>query len=116
MLDIIAIVAVVLAIAIAAVLILAATKPDTFQVQRAISIKAPADRIFPLINDFHQWRSWSPYEDRDPALKRTYGGADSGKGAVYAWDGNKNVGSGRMEILETSVPSRILIKLDFFKP
>ena len=116
MLDIIAIVAVVLAIAIAAVLIFAATKPDTFQVQRAISIRAPADRIFPLINDFHQWRSWSPYEDRDPALKRTYGGADSGKGAVYAWDGNKNVGSGRMEILETSVPSRILIKLDFFKP
>ena len=116
MLDIIAIVAVVLAIAIAAVLILAATKPDTFQVQRAISIKAPADRIFPLINDFRQWRSWSPYEDRDPALKRTYGGADSGKGAVYAWDGNKNVGSGRMEILDTSVPSKILIKLDFFKP
>ncbi|MBR1200202.1 SRPBCC family protein [Bradyrhizobium sp. AUGA SZCCT0240] len=116
MLDIIAIIAVILAIAIAAVLVLAATKPDTFQVQRAISIKAPADRIFPLINDFRQWRSWSPYEDRDPALKRTYGGADSGKGAVYAWDGNKNVGSGRMEILETSVPSRILIKLDFFKP
>ena len=116
MFEIIATIAVVLAIAIAAVLILAATKPNTLLVQRAISIKAPADRIFPLINDFHQWRSWSPYEDRDPALKRTYDGADSGKGAVYAWDGNKNVGSGRMEILETSVPSRILIKLDFFKP
>ena len=116
MFEIIAIIAIVLAIAIAAVLILAATKSDTLRVQRAISIKAPADRIFPLINDFHQWRSWSPYEDRDPALKRTYGGADSGKGAVYAWDGNKNVGSGRMEILETAVPSKILIKLDFFKP
>jgi hypothetical protein len=116
MLDIIAIIAVILAVAIAAVLITVATKPGTLRVQRAIRIKAPADRIFPLINDFRQWRSWSPYEDRDPALKRTYDGADSGKGAVYAWDGNRNVGSGRMEILETSAPSRILIKLDFFTP
>jgi uncharacterized protein YndB with AHSA1/START domain len=98
------------------VLILAATKPDTLRVQRAVSIKSPAERIFPMINDFHQWRSWSPYEERDPALKRSYEGPDSGRGAVYAWDGNKNVGSGRMEILEASVPSKITIKLDFFKP
>ena len=116
MFEIIAIIAVVLAIAIAAVLVLAATKPDTLRVQRAISIKAPAERIFPLINDFHQWITWSPYEDKDPAMKRTFSGADTGKGAVYAWDGNKNVGSGRMEILDTSVSSKIVIKLDFFKP
>src|SRR3954465_309399 len=114
--TIVAIIAVVLAIAIAAVLVLAATKPERFSVKREISVKAPAEKIFPLINDFHQWVSWSPYEHRDPALKRTYSGAESGKGAVYAWDGNKNVGSGRMEILDTSVPSKILIKLDFFKP
>ena len=116
MLETIAIIAVIIAIAIAVVLIFAATKPNTLRVQRATSIKAPADRIFPLINDFRQWRSWSPYENKDPAMKRTYDGADSGKGAVYAWDGNNNVGSGRMEILEASVPSKIVIKLDFFKP
>jgi len=116
MFEIIAIVAVVLAIAIAAVLILAATKPDAFSVERAIDVKAPPDRIFPLINDFHQWVSWSPYENKDPAMKRSYSGAESGKGAVYGWDGNSNVGSGRMEILEASVPSKVLIKLDFFKP
>ena len=100
MFEIIAIVAIVLAIAIAIVLILAATKPDTFSVQRAITVKAPAEKIFPLINDFHQWGTWSPYETRDPAMKRSYSGAASGKGAVYGWDGNKNVGSGRMEILD----------------
>ena len=116
MFDISAIIAVVLAVVIAAVLVLAATKPNTLRVQRAISINAPPDRIFPLINDFHQWVTWSPYENKDPAMKRTYDGADSGKGAVYAWDGNKNVGSGRMEILDISVPSKIVIKLDFFKP
>ena len=116
MFEVIVIIAVVLAIAIAVVLILAATKPDTLRVQRAITVSAPAEKIFPLINDFHQWRTWSPYEHKDPAMKRGYSGAESGKGAVYAWDGNNNVGSGRMEILETSAPSKIRIKLDFFKP
>jgi uncharacterized protein YndB with AHSA1/START domain len=116
MLEIIAIIAIVLAIAVAVVLILAATKPGTFSVRRAISVRAPAEKIFPLINDFHQWRSWSPYENRDPAMKRSYSGAASGKGAVYGWEGNKNVGSGRMEILDATMPSKIVIKLDFFTP
>jgi polyketide cyclase/dehydrase/lipid transport protein len=116
MLEVIAIIAIVLAIAIAAVLILAAAKPDTLSVERVIGIRAPPQTIFPLINDFHRWRSWSPYEDRDPALKRSYSGAESGKGAVYAWEGNRNVGSGRMEILRSSEPAAIVIKLDFFKP
>src|SRR3984893_624278 len=116
MFEIIAIIAVVLAIAIAIVLILAAAKPDTFSVQRAAAVKAPPEKIFSLINDFHRWGGWSPWENKDPAMKRSYSGAESGKGAVYAWDGNKNVGSGRMEILDTSAPSKILIKLDFFKP
>jgi uncharacterized protein YndB with AHSA1/START domain len=116
MFEVIALIAVVLVIAIAIVLILAATKPNTFSVQRATAIKAPPEKIFSLINDFHQWGSWSPYEHKDPAMKRSYGGAESGKGAVYAWDGNKNVGSGRMEILDTSAPSKIVIKLDFFTP
>lgn len=116
MLEIIAIIAVVLAVAIAVILILAAAKPDTFSVRRAAMVKAPPDRIFALINDFHRWGSWSPWENRDPAMKRTHSGAESGKGAVYAWDGNKNVGSGRMEILDASASSKIVIKLDFFKP
>ena len=116
MFEIIAIIAVVLAIAVAILLILAATKPDTFTVQRATTVKAPPERIFPLINDFHQWGTWSPYETKDPAMKRTFSGAANGNGAVYAWQGNKNVGSGRMEILDSSVPSKIVIKLDFLAP
>jgi hypothetical protein len=116
MFEIIAIIAVVLAIAIAVVLILAASKPATFSVARAIDVKAPPEKIFALINDFHQWVSWSPYENKDAAMKRSYSGAESGTGAVYGWEGNSQVGAGRMEILEESVPSKILIKLDFFKP
>ena len=116
MFEIIAIIVGVLALAIAAVLIFAATKPDTFGVQRAITVKAPPGKIFPLISDFHQWGSWSPYENKDPAMKRSFSGSADGKGSVYGWEGNKNVGSGRMEILDTSEPSKIVIKLDFFAP
>src|SRR5215203_2757120 len=116
MFEVLVTIAVILAIAIAAVLILAATKPDTLRVQRSVSINAPPERIFPLISDFHQWLSWSPYEQKDPAMKRSYSGAENGKGAVYAWDGDKNVGSGRMEIHEVTSPQKIVIKLDFFKP
>jgi len=112
----IAIIALILAVAIVAVLVLATTKPNSFSVRREITVKAPAEKIFPLINDFRQWVAWSPYEHRDPALKRTYGGAESGRGAIYGWEGNSNVGSGRMEILESAAPSKIVIKLDFFKP
>jgi Polyketide cyclase / dehydrase and lipid transport len=116
MLEIIAIVAVALAIATVLVLIVASRKPDSFTVRRAAVVHAPAERIFPRVNNFQQWAKWSPWENRDPAMKRSFSGPESGKGAVYAWDGNRNVGSGRMEILDASQPSKILIKLDFFKP
>ena len=116
MFETLVIIAVVLAIIIAIVLISASNKPDTFRIQRAAVMNAPAEKIFPLIADFHQWLDWSPWDGRDPALKRTYSGTERGKGAVYAWDGNKNVGSGRMEILEASSPSKVVIKLDFLKP
>jgi len=116
MFETIVIIAVVLAVVIAIVLILAMTKPDRFRVERAAAIKAPPEKIFSLIDDFRQWGNWSPWEGRDPAMKRSFEGAARGKGAVYAWDGDKNVGSGRMEILEASAPQKIVIKLDFFTP
>ncbi|MGH8759199.1 MAG: SRPBCC family protein, partial [Burkholderiales bacterium] len=87
-----------------------------FRVQRAASIKAPPEKVFALINDFIRWGAWSPWEKKDPAMKRTFGAATSGKGAVYAWEGNKDVGQGRMEIAESVPPSSIRINLDFVKP
>jgi polyketide cyclase/dehydrase/lipid transport protein len=116
MIKMIKTIALVVAVLVAAVLIYAATRPDTMHVERTAAIKAPAGTIYPLVSDFHSWTSWSPYEKRDPALKRTYSGSPSGKGAVYEWEGNREVGSGRMEITDTSVPSKVVIKLDFIKP
>jgi uncharacterized protein YndB with AHSA1/START domain len=116
MLKIVAVVGVLLAVSVAVILVLAANKPDVFQVARATTIKAPPDKIFAFINDFQKWGAWSPYEKKDPAMKRTYNGVHSGKGAVYAWEGDRNVGQGRMEIADSSPPSKIVLKLDFLKP
>jgi uncharacterized protein YndB with AHSA1/START domain len=110
------IIAVLLAIAIAVALMAASAKPDTFGVKRSAVIAAAPETIFPLIADFHRWSGWSPWEHRDPAMKRTFEGPQSGVGAVYAWDGNRNIGAGRMEIIEATMPSKIVIKLDFIKP
>lgn len=107
---------IVVVVLVAAVLIYAATKPDQFRIQRTASISAPAEKIFPLINDFHTWSAWSPWEKLDLAMKKTHSGAPQGKGAVLEWDGNKDVGTGRMEVLESIPSSKILIKLDFLKP
>ena len=113
MLKKISIVIVVLA---AGILVYAATKPDTFRIVRTATIKATPEKIFPLINDFHKWGSWSPWEKLDPAMKRTFTGPDSGKGSVYAWEGNSQVGKGSMEITETVPPSKVTLKLEFEKP
>jgi uncharacterized protein YndB with AHSA1/START domain len=106
----------IIAILVAAVLIYAATRPDNFRIERSTSIKAPPERIFPLLDTFHQWEIWSPWEKVDPEIKRTYSGAESGRGAIYTWQGNKNIGEGRMEIIESMPNSRLLIKIDFLKP
>lgn len=110
------IIALAIVVLIVGVLGYAATRPDSFQVSRTLGIKAPPEKIFALINDLHRWAAWSPYEKKDPAMKRTHSGSASGKGAAYEWDGNKNVGKGRMEITETTPSSKVIIKLDFISP
>jgi uncharacterized protein YndB with AHSA1/START domain len=100
---------------IAAILIYAATRPDTLHVERSISIKAPQEKLFAIINDFHQWNEWTPY-NKDPAMKKTYSGSANGKGAVYAWEGNKDVGQGEITITDTTPPKEIVFALHMIKP
>lgn len=105
----------VIAVMIVAVLVIAANKPAEFRVERSREIAAPPERILAVIEDFRQWMQWSPYEKKDPNSKRTYSGAEKGRGAVYAWNGNRDIGAGRMEILEMTA-QLVRIKLEFFKP
>jgi len=116
MLEIAGMIALVIIVALVVMLIYASTRPDTFRLERSASVNAPPEKVFPLINDYKNWALWSPYENKDPAMKRTFSGAPAGRGAVYEWDGNKNVGTGRMEIVDTAPPNKIIIKLDFLKP
>lgn len=104
-----------LVVLLALILIYAATRPDTFHVERSISIKAPPEKIFALINDFHKWDAWTPY-NKDPAMKRTYGENTAGKGAKYAWEGNKEVGQGEITITDTTPPREIEMELHMIKP
>ncbi|MDP1948025.1 MAG: SRPBCC family protein [Nitrospirota bacterium] len=104
------------ALLVVSLLAYAATKPDTFRVQRTATIAAPPEKVFGLIQDLHQWAFWSPWEKMDPAMKKSYSGAPQGAGAALEWDGNTDVGTGRMEIVSTVPSSRVVIKLDFLKP
>jgi len=109
-------IAIVIVVLIGAVLAYAATRPDELRVERTLAIKAPPEKVFPYVNDLKAWAAWSPYEKKDPAMTRTFGSVTAGKGAVYEWNGNSNVGQGRMEITESTPSSKIAIKLDFIKP
>jgi Polyketide cyclase / dehydrase and lipid transport len=105
-----------LAFVIVVVAIAIAKQPKDFRIERSATLAAPADAVFAQVNDFHNWRAWSPWERLDPALKRSYDGPAAGTGARYAWVGNKNVGEGRMTILDSRPGELVRIKLEFFKP
>ena len=101
---------------IAGVLVLAGLRPDTFQVRRSASIKAAPEQIFPLINDLHRFNTWNPFEKKDPNVKRSYSGPESGKGAAYAFDGSKEMGKGTLEILDSAPGSRVTMSLHMVEP
>ncbi len=105
----------ILAASVVSVLAYAATKPDTFRIARSVSIKAPPETIFPLINDLHNNLTWSPFE-KDPDMKRSFNGIAAGKGAAYSWDGNSEVGAGTIEITGATAPSKVTMKLDMVRP
>lgn len=113
---VIKIIVIVIVVLVGGVLLFAASRPDSFRVEGSASIKTPPEKIYAQINDLKSWAAWSPFEKKDPAMKRTFGAVTAGKGAVYEWDGNKNVGKGRMEITGTTQPSKIVVKLDFLEP
>jgi hypothetical protein len=104
-------------IALIAVLVLVvATRSSHLHVERSATVEAAPDMVFPLINDFHAWSSWSPWEKLDPEMKREFSGASQGKGAWYGWSGNDQVGVGNMQITDSKPAEQVTILLEFKKP
>ncbi len=97
-------------------LVFAALQPSEFRVERTAIIEAPASKVYDQVNDFKNWPNWSPWEHRDPTMKKTYTGSSSGTGAIYSWVGNSEVGEGRMTITSSVPHTQILILLEFLKP
>lgn len=106
----------VLVVAVAALLLYASTRPDTFAVERSTTIAAPADRLFPLINDLRAFNTWNPYARKDPAMQSRYSGPAAGGGAALDFHGNKDVGRGRITITGSKAPSEVTMQLDMFEP
>jgi hypothetical protein len=107
---------IIVGIAVAAVLIYAATRPDTLRITRSTVIRASPETIFALIDDFHSWVKWAPQDREDPTMARSYSGAASGVGAISDWEGAGSAGKGRMSITESLASSKISVKVDFIKP
>jgi hypothetical protein len=106
---------IVIVAAVAGLLIYAATKPDSFSVQRSATVAAAPDKLFGLINDTKAFNTWNPYARKDPAMKLRYEGPANGPGAAYAWD-SESVGVGRMEVIESTPPRKVAMRLVFDKP
>jgi len=109
-------IALAIAAAVAAVLILAAMQPNSFRVERKIVINAPPEKVFQWLDDPKRTTEWSPWEKKDPAMKKTFSGPARGVGAAYAWDGNNDIGAGRLELTEVDVPRKVVMNLDFIRP
>lgn len=104
-----------IAAALLLLVLVIAVQPSTFHVERSVKVATPPERAFALVNDFRAWTAWSPYEKKDPQMKRSYGGPIAGTGATYHWVGNEDIGEGRMTIVK-STPSAISVKLEFIEP
>jgi hypothetical protein len=89
---------------------------DTYSVVRTTTIDAPPERIYAQVVDLRKWTTWSPWEDLDPDMSRTYSGPESGVGSVYSWSGNRKAGEGSMSIVGAEVPSEVRIDLELLKP
>jgi hypothetical protein len=105
-----------LVLVVGGVLVFAATRPDTYHVERTAKIDAPATVVFSQLEDFKAWAAWSPWDKLDPQMKKTYEGPPVGVGSTYSWQGNDKVGKGKMSIVGSQPPTEIKYRLEFIEP
>ncbi len=101
---------------LALVALVIASRPAQFRIERNAIVGAPPEVVHGIINDLSQWGQWSPYEGRDPNMKKSFEGPSSGPGAVYIWNGNNQVGEGKLSIVDTNPGRLVRMKLEFTRP
>lgn len=106
----------VVVVIIIVLVVIVALQPGNFRIERSILVSAPPPAVFAQVNDFHKWNAWNPWGKVDPSMKQSYQGAPAGPGAVYTWNGNKEIGEGRMTITDARPSDLVRVKLEFFKP
>jgi hypothetical protein len=89
---------------------------STYSVERSVTVDADPQHVYDQVIDFHRWTTWSPWEELDPQLQRSYSGPEAGPGATYEWSGNRKAGQGRMQITSADEPTSIVVDLAFLKP
>ena len=109
-------IAVVVVVLVIAFVCIVALQPSHYHIERSATVNAPAPVVFAQVNDFHKWQAWSPWAKLDPNMKQNFEGPSVGTGAVYSWNGNSQVGEGRMTITDSRPSDLIKIKLEFIKP
>lgn len=102
--------------AVVAILALASTRPGPYHVERMVTTHATPSTVFAIVNDLNRYHEWSPWQRLDPAMRSTVAGSGPGVGSSYSWEGNNDVGEGRMSITESVPTNHIRMKLEFMKP
>ena len=97
-------------------LIVVATRPADFRVERSATLSASTPALFEQVNNHHKFAVWNPFMKLDPNVKNTYSGPESGVGAVCSWDGNRNVGAGSCTIIESKPGERVRCRMDWKRP
>jgi uncharacterized protein YndB with AHSA1/START domain len=106
----------VVVVVVAAVLLFAATKPSTFHIEKSITIQAPPEKLYALIEDFHNWPQWAPQDREDPTMQRTYKGTARGPGAVSEWTSKGSAGAGQMTIIAAKACSSVDVVVEWERP
>lgn len=90
--------------------------PSEFRVTRTGTVGASPAEVFALVNNLKRWNDWSPWAKLDPNAKNGFEGPEEGVGAAFSWDGNDEVGAGKMTIVESKANDLIRMKLAFTRP
>jgi hypothetical protein len=102
-------------LAVLVIALIASQRPDTFRVSRSATIAAPADKLFPMINNLREFDTWNPYAHKDPQMKSVYSGPASGPGARSDFE-SKKAGTGSLEIVQATAPSEVKMRLNMTAP